>query len=240
MIHDLLMFDLDGTLVDSAPEYADATNAVLRSRGLRPAPDAEVGGWIGNGAREIVIHALAARTGCDIADVRADHEDVDAAMAVFRPAYSECCGRRSDIFPNVRETLDELRRRGVAMALVTNKEAYLTARVLTVHRLLGYFDPVVGGDSLSRRKPDPLPLEHCMQVHGVERSHSLLIGDSPIDVAAARAAGVPCWAVPYGYACGRPIADVRPDRILASFAEVLQAVDPGIEPVSRRSTCPVS
>lgn len=237
MSFDLLMFDLDGTLVDSAPEYADATNAVLRSRGLRPAPDAEVGGWIGNGAREIVIHALAARTRRNVADVRADRDDVDAAMEVFRPAYAEHCGGRSHIYPRVRETLDALRRRGVAMALVTNKEVYLTGRVLTVHRLHGYFDPIVGGDSLPRRKPDPLPLEHCMHVHGVGRKRSLLIGDSPVDVAAARSAAVECWAVPYGYACGRPIAEAGPDRILAGFADVLEAVDPAVAAVARLGAC---
>lgn len=223
---DLLMFDLDGTLVDSAPEYADATNAVLRSRGLPEVTDAQVLGWVGNGAHEIVIHALAAASGRTPEAVRAERDELEADMeATFRPAYAECCGSRGRLFPQVRETLDAVKAVGVPLALITNKEAQLTTRVLDVHGLNGYFDPVLGGDSLPRRKPDPLPLQHCMEVYGVAPENSLLVGDSPIDVAAARAAKVCCWAVPYGYSRGRPISESRPDRVLADFSDVLQAID---------------
>lgn len=227
MKFNLLMFDLDGTLVDSALEIADATNDVLCSRGLQRVADADVMQWIGHGAHETVVHALAAATGRNVADQRADQRDVEAAMERFVQAYIVRCGQRSRLYPQVMETLQALSRAHVPMALVTNKESRLTERVLDVYGLRRFFDPVLASDTLPRRKPDPLPLHYCMEVHHVAPQRSLMIGDSPVDVAAARAAKAACWVVPYGYSHGRAAAELGADRVLAGFKEVRQAVTEG-------------
>lgn len=221
---DLLMFDLDGTLVDSRFDIADAVNVVLRSRGLRTVTDTQVRGWIGTGARETVIHALAQVDGRGVDAWRANEADIDEAMEQFSKAYIKCCGMRSRLYPHVFTTLCKLRHRPVALALVTNTPNRLTDRALGAYGLRPFFDPVVGGDTLTEPKPSPLPLRYCMKVHGVAPERALMIGDSPVDVAAARAAGVTCWSVPYGYSGNRPIGEAGPNRVLAGFADVLQAV----------------
>lgn len=221
---DLLMFDLDGTLVDTAPEIADAANDVLRDLALPPATDSQIRGWIGDGARELMVRAIVDATGENAMALRENRPRMDTVMHAFASAYAVRCGERSQLYPKVRETLDRLRRQGVKLALVTNKEGRLTQRVLDVHGLRPYFNPVMAGDSLPRSKPDPMQLLHCLEVHQVRPANALLIGDSRVDVAAARAAGVPVWAVPYGYNRGQPISEAQPDRLIPDISPVLDAV----------------
>lgn len=222
---DLLMFDLDGTLVDSLPELTDAANDVLRQLNLPATSDARVRNWIGDGARELLIRAMA-DTGDDRADtLRADRVRVDALMEDFAQAYLRHCGERSGLYPKVLDTLRRLQRQGIPMALVTNKEDRLTQRVVDVHGLRPFFDTIIAGDTLARPKPDPLPLLHCLELFQTRAQRALMIGDSRIDVAAAKAAGVTCWALPYGYNKGQPIRDSQPDRVIDDISAVLAAVE---------------
>lgn len=221
---DLLMFDLDGTLVNTAPEIADATNDVLRNLKLHPAPDAQVNGWIGDGARELMVRAIADAGGEDEAAIRDDKLRMDGVMQQFAQAYNVRCGERSQLYPDVIDTLRSLQQTGIPLALVTNKEGRLTERVLDVHGLRPYFATVVAGDTLARSKPDPMPLQHCLDIYHVAANKALLVGDSRVDVAAARAASVVCWAVPYGYNRGRPISEAEPDRLINDISAVLEAV----------------
>lgn len=221
---DLLMFDLDGTLVHTAPEIADAANDVLRSLDLRTATDAQVNGWIGDGARELMVRAIADAGGEDESAIRDDTPRMNDVMQQFAQAYDVRCGQRSQLYPSVIETLRDLQHRGIPLALVTNKESRLTERVLDVHGLRRFFDTVVAGDTLARSKPDPMQLHHCLDIHHVTADKALLVGDSRVDVAAARAAGVICWAVPYGYNRGRPISEAHPDRLIDNISVVLEAV----------------
>jgi len=152
---------------------------------------------------------------------------VPAAIAAeFANHYQRRCGTRSHLYPHVRAVLGELRRRRVRLGIVTNKETRFTDAVLGQHALAPLLDAVVSGDSLPTKKPDPAGLVHCMNAFGTPAAHCLFVGDSGIDVAAARNAGVPVWAVTDGYTMGRPIAEHEPDRLMADLRPLL-ASGPG-------------
>lgn len=221
---DLVLFDLDGTLIDTAPEIADAVNALLVEQRLPCVDDKLARDWIGHGTRELLRAALAAslRT-ASIAPERAPA--LDALMPSFGRHYLAHCGRRSRVFADVEQTLDALRHAGVRTAVVTNKEERYAYAVLDAHRLRDYLDLVICGDTLAAKKPDPLPVTHCMQRFHVAPERTLLVGDSEIDVATARAAGIRVWAVPYGYNRGRPIAAAGADRIIDSIAAVARSLE---------------
>ncbi len=223
---DLVMFDLDGTLVETAPEITDAVNDLLGELGL-PAVDEElVKSWIGHGTRELLAHAYAHAARLDVDGVRRA-ATADKLMPRLAPHYERRCGTRSRLYPDVLQALQDLRARQVRLALVTNKEGRFTTPVLLAQNIRHFFDLVVAGDSLPAKKPDPLPVQHCLDTFGVRRERALFVGDSQLDVQAARAAAVTVWAVPYGYNMGRPVADSHPDRIIATMAALSDAVREG-------------
>jgi phosphoglycolate phosphatase len=217
---DLVLFDLDGTLVETAPEIHDAVDATLQRLGLPPVDLRQVEDWIGRGTRELLAEALAFATHTPLAAMR-DSELFRRALAGFAVDYELASGTRSRVYPHVRETLEALGRHGVKRAVVTNKEQRFTLSVLRQHALQGLVDLVVCGDTLATRKPDPAGVSHCLRTFGIPADRVLLVGDSSIDVATARNAGVAVWAVTYGYNMGEPIAAARPDRLLADFQPLL-------------------
>jgi phosphoglycolate phosphatase len=217
----LVMFDLDGTLVDTAGELQDAVNDTLQGFGLRPVAQERVERWIGHGTRALLAEAVACSTGGTAAAVQAS-DSFDALAAEFAAHYQRRCGTRSRPYTHVRDVLGALRWRGVRLAVVTNKEAAFTRTVLARHELLALLDGVVSGDTAPAKKPDPAGLLACMADLRVPAPRALFVGDSSIDVAAARNAGVPIWAVTYGYNMGRPIAEARPDRLLRDLQPLLE------------------
>ena len=217
---DLILFDLDGTLIETAPEIADAVNDTLRHFNLPEVAQQQVNDWIGHGTRELLIQALAQSGKTDAAAVRAsDH--LTQIAADFDQRYQTRCGTRSRLYPTVRETLLALRQRGVKLAIVTNKESRYTATVLAAHQLAPLFDRVVSGDTLPSKKPDPAGIESCLTQFGVARQRALFVGDSSIDVPTARNAGVTVWVLPYGYNMGQPIEASAPDRLIADCSALL-------------------
>jgi phosphoglycolate phosphatase len=223
---DLVMFDLDGTLVETAPEITDAVNDLLREKGLPGVGESLVANWIGHGTRELMTQAYAHAAQIHVDAVRRAGT-MDEMMPRFSHFYMQRCGTRSRLYPQVLETLRLLRQARVRMAVVTNKEQRYTAAVLMAHQIRHFFDLVISGDTLPAKKPDALPVRHCLDALKVERTRALFIGDSQIDVDTARAAGVPIWAVPYGYNLGNPIAQAKPDRIIATIRAVVEAVESG-------------
>jgi len=217
---DLVMFDLDGTLVATAAELADAVNDTLIDLGHAPVLQVQVDAWIGHGALALLAQALAHRQGTSAEAVR-QTPGFGAAAQAFGGHYTLRCGTRSRLYPGVLETLKVLRHRGVRLAVLTNKEARYTQRVLDAHGLPPFLDLVVAGDTLAVRKPDPAVVRHCLAVCGVRSDRALLVGDSATDVATARNAGVAVWAVPYGYNGGAPVQDSRPDRMIDSLAQLV-------------------
>lgn len=214
---DAVLFDLDGTLVETAPEIADAVNDTLTALGHAPVAQQQVDDWIGHGTRELLVKALAQALGLSLAAVRAS-ASFAAIEAEFGQHYQARCGTRSNPYPKVRESLEALRAAGVKLAVVTNKEGRYTQTVLDVHGLTSLFDRVISGDTLPVKKPDPAAVDDCLQRFGVARERTLFVGDSSIDVATARNAGIAVWALPYGYNMGQPIEACGPDRVIPDLS----------------------
>jgi phosphoglycolate phosphatase len=212
----LVMFDLDGTLIDSVPDLAEAVDRMLAELERPPAGVEKVRDWVGNGARVLVRRALAGSL---------DHSAVtevetEDALARFLDIYADCHNLTA-LYPGVHELLEALSTAAVELAVVTNKPERFVAPLLEQVGLGGYFRWIIGGDTLPQQKPDPAALLQVMHLAGVEAAQSLFIGDSRNDVLAARAAGVPCVAVSYGYNHGRPIAEEQPSLLVDSLAELL-------------------
>ena len=198
---DLIMFDLDGTLIETAPEIADAVNDTLHHFNLPAVTQQQVNDWIGHGTRELLVQALADRTGTKADRVR-NGELLRTVLPVYDNFYEQRCGTRSHLYPHVRETLATLREQGVKLAVVTNKEGRYTQVVLDVHQLTPLFDAVVSGDTFEAKKPNPVGVANCLSQFGVRADRALFVGDSSIDAATARNAGLPVWLLPYGYNMG--------------------------------------
>ena len=210
---DLVLFDLDGTLVDTAPDIADAVNASLSEHGLPTVAEDWVRHRIGHGTRALLQQALAA-------DAAA--ETLESLLGSFQRHYASHCGRRGRLFSDAAVTLTTLRNTGVKLALLTNKEQRFALFVLKVHGLDTAFDLVICGDTLPSKKPDAALVRHALKALGVRKARALLVGDSEIDVRTARNGGIAIWAVSYGYNQGRDIAGASPDRVIASLSELLQ------------------
>jgi len=211
----LVMFDLDGTLMDSVPDLAAAVDKMLMLLGREPAGIDRVRDWVGNGSRVLVRRALAGGLQHEgVAD-----ELADEALALFMQAYA--------VYPSVRECLDWLREHDVKLAIITNKPAQFIEPLLEEKRLAGYFQWLVGGDTLPQQKPDPAALLWVMNQVGVDPDSSLFVGDSRNDVRAAKAAAVPCVALTYGYNHGEPIAHEQPALVLDDLRELVASV-PGL------------
>lgn len=212
----LVMFDLDGTLMDSVPDLAAAVDKMLMLLGREPAGVARVRDWVGNGSKVLVRRALAGQLQHDgVAD-----ELADEALALFMQAYAG--GHElTTVYPGVVECLDWLRERDVKLAIITNKPAQFIEPLLEEKGLAGYFQWLVGGDTLPQQKPDPAALLWVMDKADVNAEQSLFVGDSRNDVRAARAAKVRCVALSYGYNHGEPIANEQPALVLDGLRELV-------------------
>lgn len=217
---DLAMFDLDGTLVATAGEIGDAVNDTLARFELPAVSQIQVERWIGHGTRELLIQALASAGKTSVDTVR-DSRALPLIAAEFDRHYQHRCGTRSQLYPQVRETLTALRVRGVKLAVVTNKESRYTTTVLDAHHLAPLVDLVICGDTMSTKKPDPAGIRNCLSRFNTTPERALFVGDSSIDVATARSAGVRVWALPYGYNRGEPITACAPDRVIEDISALL-------------------
>ena len=212
----LIMFDLDGTLVDSVPDLAVAVDKMLVQLGRPKAGLEAVRQWVGNGAPVLVRRALAGSI---------DHSGVDDVLAeqgleLFMQAYAEK-HEFTVVYPGVRETLKWLQKHGVEMALITNKPERFVAPLLDEMKLGRFFRWIVGGDTMPQKKPDPAALFFVMKMAGIPASQSLFVGDSRSDVQAAKAAGVACVALSYGYNHGRPIEEESPALVIDDLRKLI-------------------
>lgn len=218
---DLVMFDLDGTLLETAPELADAVNDSLAALALAPVSHASVRSWIGNGVHELMVQALASTCGQSAGAIRGS-QMLDQAMHAFEPLYAARCGSNSWPYPDAEALVRQWHALGIRLALVTNKDSRFTGLLLDRHGLSPWFHRVIAGDTMAHKKPAPDGILDCLAHFGVGVERALFIGDSSIDVATARNAGVQVWARSAGYNLGQPIADSRPDRVFADYAELLR------------------
>jgi phosphoglycolate phosphatase len=217
---ELIVFDLDGTLVDSAPDLAYSIDAMLESLELPPRGLVQVQSYVGNGVERLVKRAL---TG----DMWGEPESsiFEEAFARFLKFYGESNGLHTRVYPGVTEALRRLRGAGMALCVLTNKKRCFTGPLLKAKELDGFFEFWVCGDDLERQKPDPAPLLHAMSRCGISAAATLMVGDSATDVATARAAGVRILAVSYGYNHGRDIREAKPDGIVDSLLQICTILD---------------
>jgi len=214
-----VVIDLDGTLLDTAPDLADSAMAMAADMGLPSITLDEVKTYIGNGVSRLVKRVITR-------DMQADPapEVFAKALPIYEQHYANWVSRKSRPFAGVVEGLQAFKDLGVHVACITNKAERFTHPLLKDTGLFDYFELILSGDSLPEKKPSPLPLLHACQVFGIEPDELLLIGDSLNDTQAARAAGSPVFCVPYGYNRGRPVSELDLDAVVASLAEAATKV----------------
>lgn len=205
----VILFDLDGTLMETAPEIADAVNDTLRRRGHAPAPADLVRSWIGDGAQALLAKALA--------HAGEPAGAVNGAWPGFASDYAQRCGSNSLVHAGVRPMLQRLRAQGLQQVLLTNKEDAFTQRLLARHQLLAEFDLIVAGDTLPVKKPHPGVVHHALAALQARPDQALLVGDSATDVRTARAAGIAVQLVRHGYPQGGLTGDDAPDAFIDHF-----------------------
>ncbi|GAB7541383.1 phosphoglycolate phosphatase [Cupriavidus sp. 8B] len=211
-----VLIDLDGTLVDSAPDIVEAANRMLADLGSPALPFDTVAAFIGRGVPNLVRRVL------ETAQI-APRVDAADAVAIFHRHYVETNGRLGSVFPGVEAGLAALQRQGYRLACVTNKPRALAAPLLALTGLAAYLEVLVAGDSIAQMKPDPEPLRHACRLLDVDPVHGVLVGDSAVDVAAARAAGIPVCLMRYGYAGPGGPAALGADALVDSL-EALPAL----------------
>ncbi len=211
--YSLAVFDLDGTLVDSASDIAESVNRTLEEWSLPRVEEPAVLGWIGEGARTLLQHALR-HAGSTL--------EVDAVFPGFEKHYGDCLLRSPRVYPGVRETLDALRRANVALAVCTNKPQRFIRPLLQALALEDYFECIVGGDTLPERKPSAMPLLHLVGHFGFSPAQCLMVGDSETDLLTAQAAGVSMALVTYGYLRGFDPHSVQGVRVMDDLRELLR------------------
>jgi phosphoglycolate phosphatase len=205
-----VLFDLDGTLIDSAPDLIGALDALLEAHGRAPVGLADGRKMIGDGAARLVERGFAARGGAPLPLAR--------LVEAFLEIYEGRLTRQTRAFDGVVPALEALRARGLALGICTNKPDHATRLLLEALDLARFFAAVVGGDGV--RKPDPDPVHRCLAALGGTRAHALFVGDSPVDLAAARAAGLPIVLVSFGYTA-TPARELGADRVIDGFDELV-------------------
>ena len=207
-----IVFDLDGTLVDTAPDLCTALNHVLEREGRAAVSPDELRHMVGHGARVLIIKGMAA-TGAP-----ATAEDLDRLLPMFLEYYGAHVADQSKPFDGVLPLLQGLRDRGTRLAICTNKPEALAIKLLDGLGLSRHFGAILGGDSLPVRKPDPAPLIESIRRLAGSADKALMVGDSRTDVETARAARVPVLCVSFGYTdC--PVEDLYPDAVIDHFNE---------------------
>ncbi len=213
--YDAYLFDLDGTLVDTAPDINAALNFCLDRAGFDAVDEALTRHWVGHGARVLIGQALQHHHNAAT--------EVDVLLPDFLEYYSGHLADHSRIYPEVTDALTALRAKGAQLAVVTNKLTELSVPLLEQIGLAPYFDLVVCGDTAAAPKPDPAPVKYCLdRFGGLAPNRALFVGDSETDVNAANAAGVPVVCVRDGYNHGVDVTTLALNGVIDSFSELLR------------------
>jgi len=217
----VILFDLDGTLIDSAPDLALAVNHMLETLQREPFHADTIRSWVGNGAQTLVKRGL---SGSSVIDDNIDPELFAQALEIFLDFYAQNLCVSTVTYPNVLTTLNTLKSKGYRLALVTNKPYDFTNPLLEGLALTELFELCLGGDSLAKKKPDPMPLLHVCKQLGVDTSECIMIGDSKNDILAASAANMQSIGVTYGYNYNEHISHYEPDHVVENIVEIIALI----------------
>jgi phosphoglycolate phosphatase len=222
----IVVFDLDGTLVDTAPDLIDTLNAILSAEGIPPVPFDLARPMIGGGVRPLLERALAEQ------ERHLGEAAMDALFARFIGHYQEHIADRSRPYPGLEAALDRLDRQGFTFAVCTNKYEALSLRLLDALGLSPRFAAICGQDTFPMKKPDPDMLRLTIERAGGDARHAVMVGDSETDVRVARAASIPVIGVDFGYT-RIPMAELSPDRLIGHFDALADAVSALLPPDAR-------
>lgn len=215
------LIDLDGTLVDSLPDIAFATNAMREDLGHSRLPVERIAMYVGKGVDVLVHRALT-----DTMDDRVTTEVFARGKESFNRNYAEVNGNESRVFASVHQALGDLRNKGILLACVTNKPREFTLQLLERMKLKPAFDAIVTGDDIQHKKPHAEPMLHACRLLGVSAYDATVIGDSENDALSARAAGCRIIVVETGYNEGRPLSDLDADAIVPSLLQAAHLIEP--------------
>jgi phosphoglycolate phosphatase len=211
----LIMIDVDGTLVDSVPDLTYCVDEMMKQLGKEPCGEAKVREWVGNGVPKLVERALTGEL-----EAAPNSEDYEKAYPVFLALYADNTAKRSCLYGGVREGLNYMKSQGYLLGCVTNKAEQFTLPLLKALGIFDDFSIIISGDTLAKKKPDPLPLLHSAEHFGISPKDCMMLGDSVSDVKASRAAGFAIICMSYGYNHGNDIANENPDLVLDSMSEL--------------------
>ena len=214
----LIIFDFDGTLIDSGPDLALSVNHMLKSLNYDTFSQEIIHGWIGNGALTLVKRALLGKV--DISEA-IDSELFEKALKLLLDFYAKNVCVETTVYPNVEKTLKVLKDNGYVMAIVTNKPFAFIEPILVTLKLDSYFSYYLGGDSLDKKKPNPEPLLHVCKKLSLHVEQSVMIGDSKNDIIAAQNANMQSIGVSYGYNYGEDIGNYNPDVVVDDIYEIV-------------------
>ena len=214
-----VIIDLDGTMLDTVPDFEAALNGMRAGFGLAPISQAIIKPLVGKGSEKLVRDALL--LDWDAARVEAAYDD---AMAGYQRHYLAVNGDRSTLYDGVLEGLGAMQSLGLSLVCVTNKPIAFTLPLLAQKGLAPYFEHVFGGDSFAKKKPDAMPMLGACAALGMQPAHVVAIGDSSNDAESARAAGCFVLTVPYGYNHGRPVQEIQSDGIVDSLLDAARRI----------------
>lgn len=212
---EMILIDVDGTLVDSVPDLAYCVDEMMKALDMPTHGEAKVREWVGNGVERLTRRALIGQL-----DGEPDETLFERAYPIFLDLYAENTSKRSQLYPGVAEGVAYLKEAGYKLGCVTNKAEQFTVPLLKDLGVSDYFEIIISGDTLPKKKPDPLPLLHAAEFFGVEPARALMLGDSVSDVKAARAAGFQIICMSYGYNHGVDIREANPDVVIDSMVEL--------------------
>ena len=214
----LFIFDLDGTLVDTAPDFKNSINYMLNELNESEVSLEEIRNWVGYGARELIRRTVVDK------NIPHDEQKIEEMLKIFLLHYTHNIDDDSVLFNNVRNVLEFLKDNGIKLAVCTNKMERLSNILLEKLNVLHMFDYLVGGDSLSKSKPDPFPLLNICEKLNIETSDSIMIGDSATDLNAGKGAGMPVVLVSYGYTDNKDIYN-KADLVINDFSQLKELVN---------------
>ena len=214
----LFIFDLDGTLVDTAPDFKNSINYMLNELNESEVSLEEIRNWVGYGARELIRRTVVDK------NIPHDENRIEEMLKIFLLHYTHNIDDDSVLFNNVKNVLEFLKNNGIKLAVCTNKMERLSNILLEKLNVLHMFDYLVGGDSLIRSKPDPFPLLNICEKLNTEISDSIMIGDSATDLNAGKGAGMPVVLVSYGYTDNKDIYN-EADLVINDFSQLKELVN---------------